>query len=733
MGACCDTNQRQGSIISKNPFSQLDMNFGELKYDKVRKENWDNVILGYELIETIIKAKTSKQVIQYLEEKQKISPIIFESIRAKTSNYKVEIDGELINTAMWNPVMYAIANPNKLLELVKYMIEVIGVHTGLSLKEPIYDSELDGILESGEKSTAKFWKSTLALSLAIKNCDIEMLEYLWNDHYFLWDITDLDQLMDTLYNYEFLDALSVILRGKTFVNIILSLSFDEQVFYIEKILFDKFDQDTQDSICTFIDDALASNKNFGTQYLYLNLKREHMLKDLIDVCLRNSNHYMIYQNYDMFQWIFENMDPDVKQDLRITQLFIEKIIEGNKQVIELKFVNEEILRLSQSGNIQKIVKLIEHGKIQEIAQIRDKEGIVFDAFEEREEMINTCGNNYGLFDDNAVINVDEEVLKEWNPLHVAIFYNQLKLVKYFCDNLKINVQASLKMPGYRKRKNMSSNYQSNSKDQISINNGIDCLLLFVLECLRYNLKKIKVGAEDILLYFWDYHGYLFNDLDLKIMIEYLFKLQRDELLTKILFIPTSVYIIKNMPFEKRLIYLKEIQYIAYQFLGKEKYFFSEQANAINGFDKNKKEIEQNQSLQFITELLTERPYSLYCIFLTMEKSPFFFKQAYQMITAQDIEELIRCSHDRAVNITEIKNGGQKKRQELMKEIRNFEEIKDAIYELGERILNSPLLSRVNSRKLELKEDDNSRMQQSQRSRQSKQNLIQYGKISVEEL
>lgn len=44
----------------------------------------------------------------------------------------------------------------------------------------------------------------------------------------------------------------------------LALSFEEQVFYLEKMLFDKFDKDTQFSISTFIDDALSTNKNFGT-------------------------------------------------------------------------------------------------------------------------------------------------------------------------------------------------------------------------------------------------------------------------------------------------------------------------------------------------------------------------------------------------------------------------------------------------------------------------------------
>lgn len=71
-----------------------------------------------------------------------------------------------------------------------------------------------------------------------------MLDYLWNDLYYLWDIADLDNLIDILYNNDFLDALSLVLKGKAFRSIMLSLSFDEQVFYLEKILFDKFDKDT---------------------------------------------------------------------------------------------------------------------------------------------------------------------------------------------------------------------------------------------------------------------------------------------------------------------------------------------------------------------------------------------------------------------------------------------------------------------------------------------------------
>ena len=89
------------------------------------------------------------------------------------------------------------------------------------------------------------------------------LDYLWNDLFYLWDVHDLDHLIDSLYNNEFLDALPMVLKGKAFLNIVLSMSFDEQVFYLEKVLFDKFDKDTQFSIASLIDEALSINPQFA--------------------------------------------------------------------------------------------------------------------------------------------------------------------------------------------------------------------------------------------------------------------------------------------------------------------------------------------------------------------------------------------------------------------------------------------------------------------------------------
>lgn len=80
--------------------------------------------------------------------------------------------------------------------------------------------------------------------LAVNNHDIEMLGYLWNRFYFIWELADLDKVVDSLYQAESLDALPVILGSKAFKNIILCLPFEDQIFYLEKILLEKFDKDT---------------------------------------------------------------------------------------------------------------------------------------------------------------------------------------------------------------------------------------------------------------------------------------------------------------------------------------------------------------------------------------------------------------------------------------------------------------------------------------------------------
>ena len=86
----------------------------------------------------------------------------------------------------------------------------------------------------------------------------------------------------------------------------------------------------------------------------INLKRENILKKLLDDCLQNANHYLIYENADLFISIFDKMDRAVKKEILIMEAIIRNIAKGNVTVVEHKFVREEILRCSKSGNLTKI-------------------------------------------------------------------------------------------------------------------------------------------------------------------------------------------------------------------------------------------------------------------------------------------------------------------------------------------------------------------------------------------
>lgn len=84
------------------------------------------------------------------------------------------------------------------------------------------------------------------------------------------------------------------------------------------------------------------------------------------------------------------------------------------------------------------------------------------------------------------------------------------------------------------------------------------IITFLLEVLKYNIRHKRESQDSILMYFWEFHGYLFSDLDLKLLVESLFKLGREDLLYNYIFTPASVSIIKALPFEKRLVYLQEL-------------------------------------------------------------------------------------------------------------------------------------------------------------------------------
>ena len=188
----------------------------------------------------VITGKNEKAC-KYIEDRAIFWSLNIESMRGHI-DLEIKLEGSSVDTSMWTPVMFAIAL--KQLDAVVYMAETLKLNTGICFKAPLFISEYES-KDYSILANSKLYNSSLALMLAVNNYDLHMLNYLWHDHYYLWDIDDLDRLVDSLYASELLDTLDLILSSKAFKNIILSMPFEDQIYYIEKILFDKFDRDTQ--------------------------------------------------------------------------------------------------------------------------------------------------------------------------------------------------------------------------------------------------------------------------------------------------------------------------------------------------------------------------------------------------------------------------------------------------------------------------------------------------------
>lgn len=252
-----------------------------------------------------------------------------------------------------------------------------------------------------------------------------------------------------------------------------------------------------------MDNAL-SVPSFATQYLFLNLKREYLLRDLLDECLRNSNHSVIFENGELFLSVLDKItDPENKQKIAILEVLIKNIVvKGNISVTELKFIKEEVLRCSRNGNLNKIRTLCGKYKLFEMTQVRDKNIEVIQLWEEKEDMIKVCHKSLRQSSlSSPFTTYSEEALKDWNPLHVAIFFGHLNIVKFFCDEMRINVRAAIKQPGTKK--NYNSEYQQNQYLCSS----------FLLDCFYHQNKD-----SSMLLYFWDHHPYLFTERDIKSVV-----------------------------------------------------------------------------------------------------------------------------------------------------------------------------------------------------------------------
>lgn len=70
--------------------------------------------------------------------------------------------------------------------------------------------------------------------------------------------------------------------------------------------------------------------------------------------------------------MIDKIDSEAKQDILVIEAIIKNISQGNVDVVEQKYVREETLRCSLSGDLNKIKKLVDKYSIKEVTQFRDR-------------------------------------------------------------------------------------------------------------------------------------------------------------------------------------------------------------------------------------------------------------------------------------------------------------------------------------------------------------------------
>ena len=171
-----------------------------------------------------------------------------------------------------------------------------------------------------------------------------------------------------------------------------------------------------------------------------------------------------------------------------------------------------------------------------------------------------------------------------NPLHLAIFHNNLPLVQYFCNDLHINLKKSMaidfdvilqpksRSTPLRDINNFTDKYSdfqfSKVASEVSdltpagkngtetsheaIEQGRYPLIVFLVYCylnLGYDSKMI--------MYFWTEFGQeIFNEHDLMFITKIGLKNRQHELIKEIYASINTVRIIKSLPFERRVKFLR---------------------------------------------------------------------------------------------------------------------------------------------------------------------------------
>ncbi len=113
-------------------------------------------------------------------------------VHIRGSNYVIEDltieDGDQIETLMWNPIHYAVYYNH--VDIIKYIVEELGVNIGLTVPKPAAESEKD------PTNSVSFPEDRIILLLiAIDRNNYQVLEYLLNALSQFWSRKDFTNLL----------------------------------------------------------------------------------------------------------------------------------------------------------------------------------------------------------------------------------------------------------------------------------------------------------------------------------------------------------------------------------------------------------------------------------------------------------------------------------------------------------------------------------------------------------
>jgi hypothetical protein len=122
---------------------------------------------------------------------------------------------------------------------------------------------------------------------------------------------------------------------------------------------------------------------------------------------------------------------------------------------------------------------------------------------------------YTPIDDTISLLLADNSTADWNPLIFSIFYNKLDIVEYFCENNLVYVRNCLTTPFIIET---DEDVEDDSEEKfIKEKTELFCLIMCVM-----------MNAKDIFKYLWKLCSYIWNDIHLVLLTNYVFESQWQE-------------------------------------------------------------------------------------------------------------------------------------------------------------------------------------------------------------